>query len=440
MVIELPEDGAYAPDPAAASAETPRPLSRPPTRLTAGRWAAGAAALAVLVILGYQVYKMFYSFDLPFEKVPLSTAVSGGATERREPGASGTIGRDAAAGDASVAKVDQDVVPLAAPASTSQAVPGDAALTPAEPRRASRPAAPARAASKQAVPRAESCTEAIAAVGLCSTGLGPAAKAETAAAAGRAIALPQGEYCPQGGGARAATRGTMHGSGRRLGAVYGRIHPTEGMSMTSHHITRLASAFVAATICLLNGADVAAIDYKIVTAIERGTYFAIGNDLAKFVAPAADIDLEVLPTDGSAANIRHLRYDPGVKFAIVQADVYQAFLDRAAARQRRGRHDHPSAARDPAALQHRDSLHRPGRFAAELSARHQERKDQRRPAGQRRGPDYAHALSHDVRRADPGSQRELPVERGSAGEADLRQDRSTSSWSPRGSLRRSSPT
>jgi hypothetical protein len=191
MVIELPEDGAYAPDPAAASAETPRPLSRPPTRLTAGRWAAGAAALAVLVILGYQVYKMFYSFDLPFEKVPLSTAESGGATERREPGASGTIGRNASAGDASVAKVDQDVVPLAAPASTSQAVPGEAALTPAEPRRASRRAAPARAASKRELPRAEPCTEAVAAVGLCSLEPGPAAQAETAAAAGTGIALPQ---------------------------------------------------------------------------------------------------------------------------------------------------------------------------------------------------------------------------------------------------------
>jgi TRAP transporter TAXI family solute receptor len=69
--------------------------------------------------------------------------------------------------------------------------------------------------------------------------------------------------------------------------------------------------------------------YKIVTASERGTYFAIGNDLAKFVAPAADIDLEVLPTAGSAANIHQLRYEPGVKFAIVQADVYQAFIDRA---------------------------------------------------------------------------------------------------------------
>jgi TRAP transporter TAXI family solute receptor len=69
--------------------------------------------------------------------------------------------------------------------------------------------------------------------------------------------------------------------------------------------------------------------YKVVTADKRGTYFAIGNDLAKFVAPAADIQLEVMPTDGSAHNIRLLRHEPGVKLAIVQADVYQAFVDRA---------------------------------------------------------------------------------------------------------------
>ncbi len=100
--------------------------------------------------------------------------------------------------------------------------------------------------------------------------------------------------------------------------------------MIRHRIIRLASAFVTTAICLANSAEIAAIEYMIVTASERGTYFAIGNDLAKFVAPAAGIELKVLPTDGSAANIRHLRYDPGVKLAIVQADVYQAFLDRAA--------------------------------------------------------------------------------------------------------------
>jgi hypothetical protein len=94
---------------------------------------------------------------------------------------------------------------------------------------------------------------------------------------------------------------------------------------------KLVSLFMAAMLCLHGGAAVAAADYKIVTANEKGTYFAIGVDLAKFVAPDATISLEVLPTAGSAANIKHLRYDPGVKFAIVQADVYQAFIDRAVA-------------------------------------------------------------------------------------------------------------
>jgi TRAP transporter TAXI family solute receptor len=93
---------------------------------------------------------------------------------------------------------------------------------------------------------------------------------------------------------------------------------------------KFISAFMAAALCLHGGAAVAAIEYKIVTANEKGTYFAIGVDLAKFVAPDAAIALDVLPTAGSAANIKHLRYDPGVKFAIVQADVYQAFVDRAA--------------------------------------------------------------------------------------------------------------
>ncbi len=92
----------------------------------------------------------------------------------------------------------------------------------------------------------------------------------------------------------------------------------------------LLGTIMAAAFCFHGGAAVAAAEYKIVTANEKGTYFAIGVDLAKFVAPDATITLEVLPTAGSAANIKHLRYDPGVKFAIVQADVYQAFVDRAA--------------------------------------------------------------------------------------------------------------
>jgi len=73
------------------------------------------------------------------------------------------------------------------------------------------------------------------------------------------------------------------------------------------------------------------IDYKIATATERGTYYAFGNDLAKFVAPDARIQLEVLATPGSAENVKLLRYEPGVKFAIIQADVFQAFIDKAGA-------------------------------------------------------------------------------------------------------------
>ena len=94
--------------------------------------------------------------------------------------------------------------------------------------------------------------------------------------------------------------------------------------------SKFIGTIVFAALCLPFGAAVEAVDYKIVTANTTGTYYAIGNDLSKFVAPSANINLEVLPTAGSAANIKHLRYDPGVKFAIVQADVYQAFLDRSA--------------------------------------------------------------------------------------------------------------
>ena len=72
----------------------------------------------------------------------------------------------------------------------------------------------------------------------------------------------------------------------------------------------------------------AQVPYKIVTASERGTYIQIGRDLAKIVAPPAGIDLEVLPSAGSAENVKRLRHEPGVKFALVQSDVYQAYLDQ----------------------------------------------------------------------------------------------------------------
>jgi TRAP transporter TAXI family solute receptor len=94
-------------------------------------------------------------------------------------------------------------------------------------------------------------------------------------------------------------------------------------------IRSLVIAVIAASLSLPWVRAQAAASYKIVTASERGTYYAIGKDLAKFVAPDATIDLEVLPTSGSAENVKLLRFEPGVKFAIVQADVFQAFIDRA---------------------------------------------------------------------------------------------------------------
>jgi uncharacterized protein len=87
-------------------------------------------------------------------------------------------------------------------------------------------------------------------------------------------------------------------------------------------------AAMSAAVTLQFTAAQAAMPYKIVTADPRGTYYAIAGDLAKMVAPAAGIDLEVVPTSGSAENIKLLRHEPGVKLAIVQADVYQAFVDR----------------------------------------------------------------------------------------------------------------
>ncbi|RDJ99929.1 TAXI family TRAP transporter solute-binding subunit [Paraburkholderia lacunae] len=69
--------------------------------------------------------------------------------------------------------------------------------------------------------------------------------------------------------------------------------------------------------------------YKIVTGPERGTYIQIGQDLSKWVAGPAGIDLEVMASKGSAENVQRMRFEPGVKLALVQSDVYQAYIDMA---------------------------------------------------------------------------------------------------------------
>ena len=61
---------------------------------------------------------------------------------------------------------------------------------------------------------------------------------------------------------------------------------------------------------------------SIVTGGKTGTYFAIGTNLRDFVAPS----LEVLDSKGSWANVEDLSRTKGVTLAIVQSDVYAAFV------------------------------------------------------------------------------------------------------------------
>jgi TRAP-type uncharacterized transport system substrate-binding protein len=91
----------------------------------------------------------------------------------------------------------------------------------------------------------------------------------------------------------------------------------------------ILAALVASALCLHGGTLGAAAPFKIATATD-GTDLQLGNDLARFVAPAADIELDVSESGSSAESLRRLRSEPGVKLATVQSDVYQAFLDQAA--------------------------------------------------------------------------------------------------------------
>lgn len=108
--------------------------------------------------------------------------------------------------------------------------------------------------------------------------------------------------------------------------------PLQRIQMHSWCKSLFSTAFFLATIT-----SAQAIEYKIVTASPRGTYIEIGRDLGKFIAPAADIQLEAVPSAGSAENVKRLRYEPGVKFALVQSDVYQAYVNQAEAGNREAR-------------------------------------------------------------------------------------------------------
>jgi len=89
----------------------------------------------------------------------------------------------------------------------------------------------------------------------------------------------------------------------------------------------LVLAFAAATSAVL--AAPPANSLQIVTGPDRGTYIQVGRDLARLVAEPAGLNLEVMPSKGSAENVKRLRSEPGVRLALVQSDVYQAFVDEA---------------------------------------------------------------------------------------------------------------
>ncbi len=86
---------------------------------------------------------------------------------------------------------------------------------------------------------------------------------------------------------------------------------------------------LSATLSLASAAE------SIVTGGKTGTYYAIGNNLRDIVYPA----LEVKDSKGSWANVEDMSRTKGVTLAIVQSDVYSAFV------QMRDSRDVPEATR-----------------------------------------------------------------------------------------------
>ena len=143
----------------------------------------------------------------------------------------------------------------------------------------------------------------------------------------------------------------------------------------------LLAAFAAAWLFLHGAALHAAAQFKMVTATE-GADFQVGRDLARYVAPAADVQLDVLASGSSAETLRRLRSEPGVKLATVQSDVYQAVLEQAA-RGNAAAGDLVRPLRVVVPL-YREELHLVARADAPFNAAH-EIKDARINVGPRRG-------------------------------------------------------
>jgi uncharacterized protein len=92
-----------------------------------------------------------------------------------------------------------------------------------------------------------------------------------------------------------------------------------------HEVKRTVRAglgWVAKVLLLAGLAATAQSAEIIVTGGKTGTYYQIGNDLKNIVAPT----LEVRESKGSWANVEELSRTKGVGLAIVQSDVYAAFV------------------------------------------------------------------------------------------------------------------
>lgn len=78
---------------------------------------------------------------------------------------------------------------------------------------------------------------------------------------------------------------------------------------------------VIASLCAYLPGSVMAVD-SITTANKTSTYYSFGEDLKRFVVP----ELNVVPSNGSVDNVKALSKSAGITFAIVQSDVYQAYV------------------------------------------------------------------------------------------------------------------
>ncbi len=69
----------------------------------------------------------------------------------------------------------------------------------------------------------------------------------------------------------------------------------------------------------------------IVTGGKSGTYFPMGSDLARLIADPVGLTLDVIESKGSVQNVIEVSQTRGVGLGIVQADVYQHYVDLALA-------------------------------------------------------------------------------------------------------------